>query len=53
MGGRLCHDHLAVDPVPGQGARNVMGPATPPSAPGFGVVPEDGALGGPVAVSGR
>lgn len=46
----LCHDHLSVDPVPGQGARNVDGFATPPSAPGLGVVPETGRLGTPVAI---
>lgn len=46
----LCHDHLSVDPVPGQGARNVDGFATPPSAPGLGVVPENNSLGAPLAV---
>ncbi len=35
----LCHYHLAVDPVPGQGARNISGRATPPALPGIGVVP--------------
>ncbi|MEC8090019.1 MAG: mandelate racemase/muconate lactonizing enzyme family protein, partial [Pseudomonadota bacterium] len=29
----LCHYHLALDPVPGQGARNSGGVAVPPSAP--------------------
>jgi L-alanine-DL-glutamate epimerase-like enolase superfamily enzyme len=48
----LCHDHLAVDPVPGQGARNLGGAATPPSTPGLGVVPEPDRLGPPVAVFG-
>ncbi|MEC7305910.1 MAG: mandelate racemase/muconate lactonizing enzyme family protein, partial [Pseudomonadota bacterium] len=33
----LCHYHLALDPVPGQGARNSGGVAVPPSAPGLGV----------------
>ncbi len=46
----LCHDHLAVDPVPGQGARNLGGLATPPDAPGLGVVPDQDLLGEPVAV---
>lgn len=35
----LCHYHLSVDPVPGQGARNHNGFATPPSLPGIGVTP--------------
>ena len=48
----LCHYHLAVDPVPGQGARNAKGQATPPSLPGLGVVPDDGALGDAVAAYG-
>ena len=46
----LCHDHLAIDPVPGQGVRNVAGLATPPSAPGLGVVPDMTILGDAVAV---
>ncbi|MCB1472141.1 MAG: mandelate racemase/muconate lactonizing enzyme family protein [Rhodobiaceae bacterium] len=46
----LCHYHLAVDPVPGQGARNIGGVATPPSEPGLGVTPDPDALGKPVAV---
>lgn len=46
----LCHDHLALDPVPGQGARNADGKATPPSVPGLGVVPDLSILGDPVAV---
>lgn len=46
----LCHYHLAIDPVPGQGARNEGGLATPPSAPGLGVTPEPERLGDPVAV---
>jgi L-alanine-DL-glutamate epimerase-like enolase superfamily enzyme len=46
----LCHYHLSVDPVPGQGARNVGGFATPPSEPGLGVSPEPDRLGEPVAV---
>ncbi len=45
----LCHYHLSVDPVPGQGARNVNGFATPPSMPGLGVTPDEEALGQPVA----
>ena len=46
----ICHDHLAVDPVPTQGARNIEGAATPPSAPGIGVTPDDAVLGDPVAI---
>ncbi|MER9826607.1 mandelate racemase/muconate lactonizing enzyme family protein [Mesorhizobium sp. M0115] len=45
----LCHHHLAVDPVLGQGARNVKGYATPPSAPGLGVSPYANQLGAPVS----
>ena len=46
----LCHYHLSVDPVPGQGARNEVGHATPPDAPGLGVTPDPDLLGAPVAV---
>lgn len=46
----LCHCHLSVDPVPGLGARNTQGFATPPSAPGLGVAPDPARLGEPVAV---
>ncbi|WP_282077423.1 mandelate racemase/muconate lactonizing enzyme family protein [Epibacterium ulvae] len=46
----LCHYHLAVDPVPGQGARNENGTTTPPQTPGLGVVPDLDILGGPVGV---
>ena len=45
----LCHYHLAVDPVPGQGARNIGGVAVPPSAPGLGVRPDEARLGDAVA----
>lgn len=45
----LCHYHLAVDPVPGQGARNENGVATPPSLPGLGVTPDPDMLGAAVA----
>jgi len=45
----LCHYHLDVDPVPGQGARNIDGFAIPPTAPGLGVVPNLEHLGDPVA----
>ena len=45
----LCHYHLAVDPVPEQGARNSGGVAVPPSAPGLGVAPDETAIGAPVA----
>ncbi len=46
----LCHPHLVDDPVPGQGARNRDGFATPPSLPGLGVTPDPDRLGDPVAV---
>ncbi|SLN37796.1 4-hydroxyproline betaine 2-epimerase [Roseovarius litorisediminis] len=45
----LCHYHLDVDPVPGQGARNINGFAKPPSTPGLGVTPDAALLGTPVA----
>ena len=48
----LSHAHLAVDPVPGQGARNVGGIATPPDTPGLGVAPDPAALGEPAATYG-
>ncbi len=41
----LCHYHLAVDPMPGQGARNSNGLVTPPDLPGIGVEPDGDALG--------
>ncbi len=46
----LCHYHLADDPVPGQGARNAKGFATPPTRPGLGVTPDPDILGTPVAI---
>jgi L-alanine-DL-glutamate epimerase-like enolase superfamily enzyme len=46
----LCHYHLSRRPVPGQGARNEQGSATPPSAPGLGVKPDLNVLGEPEAV---
>ena len=46
----LCHYHLSVDPVPGQGARNDKGAATPPSAAGLGVVPDLDMLGDPAQI---
>ncbi len=46
----LCHYHLAVDPVQGQGARNKRGFAAAPSQPGLGVRPDTGLLGDPIAV---
>lgn len=46
----LCHYHLALDPAPGQGARNHAGAAAPPDAPGLGVVPDADMLGEPVRV---
>ncbi len=48
----LCHDHLAVDPVPGQGVRNLDGFVTLPDAPGLGVTPDPDLLGAAVAVYG-
>ncbi len=49
----LCHYHLDVDPVANQGARNERGIARPPSQPGLGVVPDEIALGEPVAIYAR
>ncbi len=46
----LCHDHLSVDPVPGQGARNDHGTTRPPPVPGLGVVADLDVLGEPEAV---
>lgn len=46
----LCHYHLAIDPVPGQGARNSHGQTTPPDLPGLGVTPDVDRLGSPVAI---
>ena len=48
----LCHQHLAVDPLAGQGARNDKGFATVPSLPGHGILPDIAGLGEPVAVYG-
>jgi len=48
----LCHAHLAVDPVPGQGARNVGGLVQFGDAPGIGVTPDPSILGAPVATYG-
>ncbi|MCY6383211.1 mandelate racemase/muconate lactonizing enzyme family protein [Hoeflea prorocentri] len=48
----LCHDHLALDPVPQQGARNKGGFVVPPSQPGLGVEPVADLIGEPVAVYG-
>ena len=46
----LCHYHLAVDPVPDQGARNIGGHAAPPTTPGLGITPDIDRLGPPVAI---
>ena len=46
----LCHDHLAVDPVPGQGVRNQGGFVTLPDSPGLGVAPDRDSLGAAFAV---
>jgi L-alanine-DL-glutamate epimerase-like enolase superfamily enzyme len=48
----LCHYHLNVDPVPGMGARNKAGFATPPSAAGLGVRPDLNILKEHVAIYG-
>lgn len=48
----LCHYHLAVDPVPGQGARNQNGIAVAPEQPGLGVCPDEARLGEAIAVYG-
>ncbi|MCY4541267.1 MAG: mandelate racemase/muconate lactonizing enzyme family protein [Rhodobacteraceae bacterium] len=45
----LGNDHLNVDPVPGQGARNLEGMAKPPEVAGLGVVPDANRLGSPYA----
>ncbi len=45
----LCHDHLSIDPVPGQGARNKNGAAAPPNLPGLGLTPDPEHLGESVA----
>ncbi len=46
----LAHDHLAEDPVPGQGVRNRNGAATLPAGPGLGVRPDPDRLGEPAFV---
>ena len=46
----LCHYHLSVDPVGGQGARNADGVTVPPDKPGLGVSPDPDMLGAPAAV---
>lgn len=48
----LCHAHLAVDPVPGQGARNVEGSVHFDQSPGIGVEPDPEILGDPIEVYG-
>lgn len=48
----LSHDHLSVDPVPGQGVRNVGGTVALPTAPGLGVNPDPDRLGTPFTVYG-
>ncbi|MEM1163947.1 MAG: mandelate racemase/muconate lactonizing enzyme family protein [Pseudomonadota bacterium] len=50
MASWLCYDHLAVDPVAGQGARNINGFAAPPSAPGLGVTPDEAVWGAPESI---
>ncbi len=46
----LCHEHLTVDPVPGQGGRNDGGFVRLADDPGHGVVPTEETLGNPIAV---
>lgn len=50
MASWLCHYHLALDPAPGQGARNQAGFARPPDTPGLGVAPDPNLLGDPTAL---
>ncbi len=45
----LCHEHLADDPIAGQGARNIDGYAEPPNLPGLGITPNEQQLGEPCA----
>ncbi len=52
MASWLCHEHLAVDPVAGAGARNRNGRVHPGNAPGLGVVPVLDLIGDPIAVYG-
>ncbi len=46
----LCHHHLAIDPFPGQGSRNVNGKTRATELPGHGVIPLESRLGESVAV---
>jgi len=48
----LCQAHLARDPVPGQGGRNVEGLVHLSELPGVGIDPDPALLGDPVAVYG-
>ncbi len=48
----ISHDHLSVDPVPGQGGRNENGLVRLPDVSGLGVSPIVETLGEPVAVYG-
>ncbi len=50
MASWLSSRHLSVDPVPGQGARNLGGFTRPPATSGLGVAPDPDALGRPAAV---
>ncbi|MEO0618373.1 MAG: mandelate racemase/muconate lactonizing enzyme family protein [Pseudomonadota bacterium] len=45
----LCHDHLAGDLMPGQGARNKNGAVYLAELPGLGVIPDEASLEVPVA----
>lgn len=48
----LCHAHLGVDPVPGQGGRNENGLVFLRETAGVGLEPDAALLGDPVAVYG-
>ncbi|MES0881041.1 mandelate racemase/muconate lactonizing enzyme family protein [Roseibium sp. SCP14] len=48
----LCHAHLGIDPVPGQGGRNRGGLVHFDDRPGIGITPDPSLLGEPVAIYG-
>ncbi len=50
LGTWSCQEMIAVDPAPGQGARNIDGCFTAPDAPGLGVESAVAILGDPVAI---
>ncbi len=41
----LCHPHIKIDPMQGQGVRNINGYGTPSDAPGLGIEPNPSELG--------